>query len=90
MKLKPLGDKLLVKRVKSETKTPGGLFIPDAAQEKANRGKVIAAGPGTKHPMEVKAGDIVVFGKYSSTELEFEGEKLLMLDRDEVQAIIEE
>ncbi|MCD6347185.1 MAG: co-chaperone GroES, partial [Bacteroidales bacterium] len=69
MNVKPLGDRVLVEPQEAEVKTSGGIFIPDSAQEKPQRGKVVAVGSGTKDiEMEVKAGDIVLYGKYSGTE----------------------
>ena len=90
MKLKPLNDRVLVKRLESEEKTAGGLYIPDTAKEKPLRGKIVAAGNGTKdEEMILKEGDEVLYGKYSGTELEFEGTKYLMMRQSDVLAVIE-
>jgi len=96
MKVKPLQDRVLIKRVEEETKTKGGIIIPDSAKEKPIEGKVIAVGKGkllengTRQPMDVKEGDRILFGKYSGTELKVEGEDFLMLREDEIHAIIED
>ena len=90
-KIKPLYDKLLVERIEEEDKTPGGIFIPAAAKEKAQTGKVISVGAGRLTPegklipLTVKAGDTVFFGKYSGTEAD---EKLLIIREDEILGII--
>lgn len=94
MKLKPLNDRVLVKRLESEEKTAGGLFIPDTAKEKPSRGEVIAAGPGKVDPggkiipMQVKAGDIVLFNKYSGIEIKLDGVEHLVMREDEILALI--
>lgn len=93
MKIRPLGDRVLVVRLPEEAVTPGGILIPDNAKEKPTRAKVLAAGPGrflddgSLRPLDVKAGDIVLFGKYSGTELELDGEKMLMLSENDILAI---
>ena len=80
MKFRPLHDRVLVKRVESDTKTKGGIIIPDTAQEKPMEGKVIAAGAGTRgedgklHPLDVKKGDKILFGKWSGTEVKMDGD----------------
>lgn len=87
--IKPLGDRVLVEPQEAETKTSGGIFIPDSAQEKPQKGKVIAVGSGTKEvDMEVKAGDIVLYGKYSGTELQVEGNDYLMMRQSDILAVI--
>ncbi len=87
--LKPLGDRVLVEPQEAEVKTSGGIFIPDSAQEKPQKGKVIAVGPGTKDvKMEVKTGDIVLYGKYGGTELAFEGVDYLMMKQSDILAVI--
>lgn len=92
-KMKPLGDKVLVKRIEYEDKTPGGIIIPDAAKEKAQHGKVIAAGPGKVTtegrvlPLAVKAGDTIFFGKYAGTEA---GDDYLIIREDEILGVVEE
>jgi len=96
MKVKPLQDRLIVKRIEEEEKTKGGIIIPDAAKEKPQEGKVIAVGDGKtlesgqKAPLSVKAGDKVLFGKYSGTEIKIDGEEHLILREDDVLAIIED
>jgi chaperonin GroES len=95
MKLRPLQDRILVKRVEEETKTAGGIFIPETAKEKPQRGEIIAVGNGKKTedgkvlPLDVKVGDKVLFGKYSGTEIKVEGEELLMMREDDILAVIE-
>jgi chaperonin GroES len=93
--LRPLGDRILVKRVKEEERTKGGIIIPDTAKEKPQEGKVVAVGKG-KHdehgkliPIEVKSGDKILFGKYSGSEFKLEGEDLLILREDDILGIIE-
>lgn len=90
-KFRPLGDRVLVKRLESEEKTASGLYIPDAAKEKPQKGIVIAVGAGKAHegsitPLTVKADDIVFFGKYSGTEA---GEDYLIMREDEILGIVE-
>ena len=95
MKIRPLHDRLIVKRLEEEEKTKGGIIIPDTAKEKPIEGKVIAAGEGKikkdgkKIPMEVKKGDRVLFAKYAGTEVKIAGEEHLMMKEDDVLAIIE-
>ena len=89
MNIKPLGDRVLVLPAQAEEKI-GGLIIPDTAKEKPLHGKVLAVGTGTKdEEMILKEGDEVLYGKYSGTELEFEGEKYLMMRQSDVLAVIE-
>lgn len=89
MAIKAILNKIIVEPVEAETKTASGIIIPDSAQEKPNRGKVIATGNGTKdEPMEVKVGDIVVFGKYSGTELNVDSDKYIIMSQNEVLAIL--
>ncbi len=96
MKIKPLQDRILVKRIEEEEKTKGGIIIPDAAKEKPQEGKVIAAGDGktlengTKAPLTVKVGDKILFGKYSGTEIKLDGEEHLILREDDILAIVED
>jgi chaperonin GroES len=91
--LKPLGDRLVVKADEKEEKTASGIFLPDTAQEKPLRGTVLAAGPGrvldngTVQPLEVKAGDKILFGKYSGTEIKLDGESFLILKESEVLGV---
>jgi chaperonin GroES len=96
MKVKPLQDRLVVKRLEEEEKTKGGIIIPDAAKEKPQEGRVIAVGEGKvlesgqRSPVSVKAGDKILFGKYSGTEIKIDGEEHLILREDDVLAIIED
>lgn len=88
-KIQPLADRVLVRPVAAEEKTIGGIIIPDSAKEKPLRGEVIAVGNGTKdEAMVLKAGDQVLYGKYAGTELEFDGEKLLIMRQSDVLAIV--
>ncbi len=95
MNLRPLQDRILVKRVEEETKTKGGIIIPDTAKEKPAEGTVVAAGngkvadDGKRVPLEVKAGDRVLFGKYSGTEVKIGGEEHLIMSEGDVLGIIE-
>lgn len=95
MKIRPLHDRILIKRLDEETKTAGGLFIPDAAKEKPIQAKVIAVGSGKRdkdgkvHPLEVKAGDKVLFSKYSGTEVKIDGEEHLIMREDDLLAILD-
>ena len=93
MKIRPLQDRVIVKRVKEEEKTKGGIIIPDSAKEKPIEGEVIAVGngkvldDGTVRKMDVKAGDRVLFGKYSGTEVKLDGEEHVIIKEDDVLAI---
>jgi len=95
MKVRPLHDRIIVKRLEEEEKTKGGIIIPDSAKEKPIEGRVIAVGDGkikedgTKIPMGVKKGDRVLFVKYAGTEIKIDGEEHLMMKEDDVLAIIE-
>jgi len=95
MKVKPLQDRVIVKRIEEEETTKGGIIIPDSAKEKPIEGEVIAVGggklldTGTKQSLEVKKGDKVLFGKYAGTEIEVEGEEDLSMREDDIIAIIE-
>ncbi|MEM6374186.1 MAG: co-chaperone GroES [Pseudomonadota bacterium] len=95
MALKPLHDRVLVRRTESEEKTAGGLIIPDSAKEKPSEGEIVAAGPGARKDsgelieMAVSAGDKVLFGKWSGTEVTIEGEELLMMKESDIMGIIE-
>ena len=95
MKLRPLQDRIIVKRLEEESKTAGGIFIPETAKEKPQRGEVIAVGNGKKTedgkvlPIDVKAGDKVLFGKYAGTEIKIEGEEYLIMREDDILGIIE-
>lgn len=89
MNIKPLGDRVLVQPTAAEEVTMGGIIIPDSAKEKPLRGKVLAAGNGTKdEEMILKAGDEVLYGKYAGTEIEFEGEKYIIMRQSDVLAVI--
>ena len=88
-KIKPLADRVLVEPQEAETKTAGGIIIPDSAKEKPQRGKVIAVGPGTKdEKIEVKEGDLVLYGKYSGTEINVDGKDFLIMRQSDILAII--
>ena len=95
MKLKPLHDRVLIKRLEEEEKTKGGIIIPDTAKEKPIKGEVIACGPGKmsddgkRMEMSVKPGDQVMFNKYAGTEIKIEGEEHLVMREDDIVAIIE-
>lgn len=87
--IKPLGSRVLVEVLESETKTASGIIIPDSAREKQQRGTVLATGPGTEsEKMEVKAGDVVLYGKFAGTEIEEDGKKFIILNQSEILAII--
>ena len=94
-KIRPLGDRILVKRIKEEEKTKGGIIIPDTAKEKPQEGKVVAVGKGKKTDegkviaLDVKAGDKILFGKYSGSEIKLEGEEHLILREDDILGVIE-
>ena len=95
MKFKPLQDRVVVRRIQEEEKTPGGIIIPDTAKEKPSEGEVIAVGPGARNdkgdivPVEVKAGDRVLFGKWSGTEVKIDGQELLIMKESDIMGIIE-
>ena len=95
MKFRPLHDRVLVRRVEAEEKTKGGIIIPDTAKEKPQEGEVIAVGPGGRDengnliPIDVKAGDRVLFGKWSGTEIKIEGEDLLIMKESDVMGVVE-
>jgi chaperonin GroES len=95
MKIKPLNDRILVKRLEAEDKTKGGIIIPDTAKEKPNQGKVIAIGDGAKDkdgkriPIQVKTGDRILFSSYAGTDLKLEGEEYVILREDDVYGVIE-
>ena len=94
-KLRPLGDKILVKRVEAETKTKSGIVLPDSAKEKPKRGKVISVGDGRRldngerAPFSVKKGDEVIFTSYAGTEVKIDGEELMIMTEDDILAIVE-
>ncbi len=88
-KIKPLADRVLIEPTEAEAKTSGGIFIPDSAQEKPQKGKVIAVGPGTKDvKMEVKVGDTVLYGKYSGTEINVDNKDYLIMRQSDIIAIL--
>lgn len=90
MAVKPLSDRVLVKPNPAEEKTASGLFIPDTAKEKPLMGKIVAVGPGTAEiKMEVKVGDMVIYGKYAGTELSHEGEDYLVMKQSDLIAVVE-
>ncbi|HEY3521971.1 MAG TPA: co-chaperone GroES [Rhodanobacteraceae bacterium] len=95
MKLRPLHDRVIIKRLEAETKSAGGIVIPDTATEKPVKGEVVAVGTGKiledgkVRPLAVKAGDKVLFGKYSGTEVKVDGEELLVMREEDLMAIIE-
>jgi chaperonin GroES len=95
MKIRPLQDRVIVKRVEEEERTKGGIIIPDTAKEKPMEGKIIAAGKGKVlddgniHPLDVKAGDRVLFGKFSGTEVKIDGEEHLIMREDDILGVIE-
>lgn len=89
VKIKPLGSRVLIEAIEAEEKTASGIIIPDSAKEKPQQGKVIAAGKGTEdEPMEVKVGDLVMYGKYSGTELQYEGNDYLIMNQSDILAIV--
>jgi chaperonin GroES len=95
MNFRPLHDRVLVRRLEQEEKTTGGIIIPDTAKEKPMEGEIIAAGPGargedgTLHPLDVKVGDRVLFGKWSGTEVKIDGEELMIMKESDIMGIIE-
>jgi chaperonin GroES len=95
MAFRPLGDRVLVKRVEEEQKTKGGIIIPDTAKEKPQEGEVVAVGPGARddsgkiQPLDVKAGDKILFGKWSGTEVKIDGVDLLIMKESDVLGVID-
>ena len=95
MQFRPLHDRVVLKRIEEEAKTAGGIIIPDTAKEKPQQGEVIAAGPGARNekgdlvPLDVKAGDRVLFGKWSGTEVKLDGEELLIMKESDIMGVIE-
>jgi len=93
-KFRPLHDRVVVRRIQAEEKTKGGIIIPDTAQEKPQEGEVVAVGPGGRDeagkltPMDLKAGDRVLFGKWSGTEVKLEGEELLIMKESDIMGVI--
>ena len=96
MKFRPLHDRVVVKRIEAEEKSTGGIIIPDTAKEKPSEGEVIAVGPGGRDeagkliPIDVKAGDVVLFGKWSGTEVKIDGKDLLIMKESDIMGIVEE
>ena len=95
MKFRPLGDRVVVRRVKEDQKTPGGVIIPDTAQEKPQDGEIISVGPGAldgngkRVAPEVKAGDFVLFGKWTGTEVKIDGQELLIMKESDLMGVLE-
>jgi chaperonin GroES len=95
MAFRPLGDRVLVKRVEEEAKTKGGIIIPDTAKEKPQEGEVIAVGPGARdetgkvQPLDVRAGDRILFGKWSGTEVKLDGQDLLIMKESDILGVLE-
>ncbi|MDO9384897.1 MAG: co-chaperone GroES [Hyphomicrobiaceae bacterium] len=95
MKFRPLHDRVVVRRVEEDTKTAGGIIIPDTAKEKPMQGEIVAVGPGARDeagkivPLEVKAGDRILFGKWSGTEVKIDGQDLLIMKESDVLGILE-
>ncbi len=95
MAFRPLGDRVLVRRVEEEAKTKGGIIIPDTAKEKPQEGEVIAVGPGARddagkiHALDVKKGDRILFGKWSGTEVKIDGDDLLIMKESDILGVVE-
>jgi chaperonin GroES len=95
MKFKPLQDRVLIRRLEQDEKTSGGIIIPDTAQEKPMEGEVLAAGSGTRgedgtlHPLDVKVGDRVLFGKWAGTEVKIDGEDLIIMKESDILGVLE-
>ncbi|MEO9901328.1 co-chaperone GroES [Nisaea sp.] len=95
MKFRPLHDRVVVRRLEGEEKTAGGIIIPDSAKEKPMQGEVVAAGTGARdesgkvQPLDVKAGDAVLFGKWSGTEVKIDGEELLIMKESDIMGVLE-
>jgi chaperonin GroES len=96
MAIKPIDDRIVVRSLEAEEKTAGGILLPDTAKEKPQKGKVLAVGPGRLNddgkrlPLDVKAGDVVLYGKYSGSEVKWNGEELKILRESEVLAVVDE
>ena len=95
MQFRPLQDRVLVRRIEQEEKTSGGIIIPDTAKEKPMEGEIVAAGPGARgedgklHPLDVKVGDRVLFGKWSGTEIKLDGEDLVVMKESDIMGVLE-
>ncbi len=96
MKIKPLHDRVLVRRIEEDQKTAGGIIIPDTAKEKPMKGEILAVGPGARDdsgkviPLDVKVGDVVIFSKWGGTEIKVEGEELLIMKESDLIGIVED
>ena len=96
MKFRPLHDRVVVRRIEAEEKSSGGIIIPDTAKEKPQEGEVIAIGPGARsedgklHPLDVKVGDRVLFGKWSGTEVKLDGQELLIMKESDIMGVLDE
>jgi|TARA_B100000676_G_scaffold255387_2_gene262207 chaperonin GroES len=94
MNFRPLHDRVVVKRIDEEEKTAGGIIIPDTAKEKPMQGEIVAAGPGKRNdngdisPLDVKAGDVVIFGKWSGTEVTIDGQELLIMNESDIMGVL--
>jgi chaperonin GroES len=95
MKFRPLHDRVVVRRIEGDQKTPGGIIIPDTAKEKPQEGEVVAVGPGARdeagkvHPLDVKAGDRILFGKWSGTEVKIDGTEYLIMKESDILGVLE-
>src|SRR4051812_30929463 len=95
MKFRPLHDRVVIKRIDADTKTAGGIIIPDSAQEKPSQGEVVSVGPGGRDeagkllPIDLKVGDIVLFGKWSGTEVKIDGQDLLIMKESDIMGVLE-
>jgi chaperonin GroES len=95
MSFRPLGDRVVIKRVEEESKTKGGIIIPDTVKEKPQEGEVIAVGPGARdeagkvHPLDVRKGDRILFGKWSGSEVKIDGEDLLIMKESDILGVVE-
>ena len=95
MAFRPLGDRVVIRRVEEESKTKGGIIIPDTAKEKPQEGEVIAVGPGARdddgkvHPLDVKSGDRILFGKWSGSEVKIDGEDLLIMKESDILGVLD-
>ena len=95
MSFRPLHDRVLIRRVEQEARTAGGIIIPDTAKEKPMEGEVVAVGPGARsedgkiHPLDVKVGDRVLFGKWSGTEIKLDGEELIIMKESDIMGVLD-
>ena len=95
MQFRPLHDRVVLKRIEADSKTTGGIIIPDTAQEKPSQGKIVAVGPGGRDeagkltPIDLKVGDIVLFGKWSGTEVKIDGQDLLIMKESDIMGVLE-